>query len=103
MENLQIFTKDEIGTIRTKQINGEIYFVGRDIADVLGYQNGSRDISRHMQWKKISCTGVLPAQVKAEDKGAAKIETLPPKWGEYVSQKIMSEHYGPKWLYCFKK
>ena len=48
MENLQIFTKDEIGTIRTKQINGEIYFVGRDIADVLGYQNGSRDINRHV-------------------------------------------------------
>ena len=26
----------------------EPYFVGKDVADILGYQNGSRDINRHV-------------------------------------------------------
>ena len=30
------------------EINGEPYFVGKDVADILGYQNGSRDINRHV-------------------------------------------------------
>lgn len=34
--------------IRTIQLNNETYFVGKDIADTLGYQNGSRDINRHV-------------------------------------------------------
>lgn len=29
-------------------INGEPYFVGKDVAGILGYQNGSRDINRHI-------------------------------------------------------
>lgn len=34
--------------VRTVTINGEPYFVGKDTADILGYQNGSRDINRHV-------------------------------------------------------
>ena len=34
--------------VRTMQINGEAWFVGKDVADILGYQNGSRDINRHV-------------------------------------------------------
>lgn len=34
--------------VRTVTINGELYFVGKDVADILGYQNGSRDINRHV-------------------------------------------------------
>ena len=29
-------------------VNGEVMFVGKDVADILGYQNGSRDINRHV-------------------------------------------------------
>ena len=29
-------------------IDGEIWFVGKDITDILAYQNGSRDIERHV-------------------------------------------------------
>lgn len=48
MENLQIFKNQEFGEIRTVQLNNETYFVGKDVADTLGYQNGSRDINRHV-------------------------------------------------------
>lgn len=34
--------------VRTVTIDGEPYFVGKDTADILGYQNGSRDINRHV-------------------------------------------------------
>jgi gp15 len=34
--------------VRTLTIDDEPWFVGKDIADILGYQNGSRDINRHV-------------------------------------------------------
>lgn len=48
MNQLQVFENSEFGQVRTMLINGEPYFVGKDITDNLGYQNGSRDIERHV-------------------------------------------------------
>lgn len=48
MNELQIFKSPEFGQIRTLTIDGEPWFVGKDVADILGYQNGSRDINRHV-------------------------------------------------------
>ena len=48
MNNLQIFDSPDFGQIRTIQQNGEPWFVSKDVADILGYQNGSRDVNRHV-------------------------------------------------------
>ena len=48
MNNLQIFDSPDFGQIRTIQQNGEPWCVGKDVADILGYQNGSRDVNRHV-------------------------------------------------------
>lgn len=48
MNELQIFNSKEFGDIRTVTINNEPWFVGKDVVDILGYQNGSRDINRHV-------------------------------------------------------
>ena len=48
MSNIKIFENPEFGSIRTVEINNEPWFVGKDVADILGYQNGSRDINRHV-------------------------------------------------------
>ena len=45
---IKIFENEEFGSVRTMEINGKPYFVGKDVADILGYQNGSRDINRHV-------------------------------------------------------
>ena len=45
---LQVFNSTEFGSVRTATVNGEVVFVGKDVADILGYQNGSRDINRHV-------------------------------------------------------
>ena len=46
---LQVFNSTEFGSVRTATVNGEVMFVGKDVADILGYQNGSRDINRHVE------------------------------------------------------
>ena len=48
MNQLQIFENPEFGAVRTVEIDGEPWMVGKDVADDLGYQNGSRDINRHV-------------------------------------------------------
>ena len=48
MSNIKIFENPEFGSIRTVEINNEPWFVGKDVVDILGYQNGSRDINRHV-------------------------------------------------------
>nr|DAQ39211.1 MAG TPA: repressor domain protein [Caudoviricetes sp.] len=42
MNKIQIFKNEEFGDIRTVTIDGEPWFVGKDVAEVLGYSN-SRD------------------------------------------------------------
>lgn len=48
MEELQIFNNEEFGNIRSLVIDNEPWLVGKDVATDLGYQNGSRDINRHV-------------------------------------------------------
>lgn len=48
MQNLQIFKNEEFGEVRTVTIDNEPWFVGKDVAEALGYQNGSRDINIHV-------------------------------------------------------
>ena len=48
MNELQIFKNEEFGEIRSLEINNEPYFAGKEIATILGYKNGSRDINRHV-------------------------------------------------------
>lgn len=48
MNELQVFKNAEFGSIRTLLINGEPYFVGRDIAEILGYSNTKDAIATHV-------------------------------------------------------
>ena len=49
MENkLQVFKNEEFGEIRTLEIDGEPYFVGKDVASVLGYAKPLNAISKHV-------------------------------------------------------
>ena len=48
MNNLKIFKNEEFGNLRTVEIEGAPWFVGKDVASILGYQNLSRDINRHV-------------------------------------------------------
>ena len=49
MENLQIFNSEEFGQVRTMVIDGEPWFVGKDVAEALGYAKARNAISSHVQ------------------------------------------------------
>lgn len=48
MNELQIFKNEEFGQIRTVEINGQIWFVGKDVASALGYSNTSDALGTHI-------------------------------------------------------
>nr|DAV21236.1 MAG TPA: repressor domain protein [Caudoviricetes sp.] len=48
MSELQIFKNEEFGEIRTVEISGEPWFVGKDVAEALGYSNTKDAISSHV-------------------------------------------------------
>lgn len=60
MNELQIFENKEFGSVRTATIDGEPYFVGKDVADILGYSNARKALIDH---------------VDEEDKGVTKCDT----------------------------
>lgn len=45
---IQIFKNTEFGEIRTIMMEGEPYFVGKDVAVILGYSNASKAVSTHV-------------------------------------------------------
>lgn len=61
MNDIMIFNNEEFGQLRTTEINGEVWFVGKDVANILGYSNPRDAINKH---------------VYEEDKGVAKCDTL---------------------------
>lgn len=48
MDELKVFSNEEFGNIRTVIIDNLIWFIGSEITEKLNYQNGSRDIDRHV-------------------------------------------------------
>lgn len=48
MNDLKVFENKEFGSIRTVQIDNEPYFVGKDVAEILGYSNTKDAIATHV-------------------------------------------------------
>lgn len=48
MNELKIFENAEFGAIRTAEIDNDVWFVGKDVAEVLGYTNPSKALIDHV-------------------------------------------------------
>ncbi len=48
MNEITLFQSAEFGQIRTTEINGTPYFVGKDVAEALGYSNTRDAIAKHV-------------------------------------------------------
>lgn len=48
MNELQIFENADFGSVRTLMINAAPYFVGKDVAEILGYANASKAVLTHV-------------------------------------------------------
>ena len=60
--NIQIFTSEIFGNIRTCLVNNQIMFVGKDVATALGYSNTSKAIQQHVDHED---KGILPIRETA--------------------------------------
>lgn len=45
---LQIYKNAELGSVRTAVIGGEPFFVGKDVAEILGYSNPQKELRDHV-------------------------------------------------------
>lgn len=48
MDGIKTFTNKEFGTVRTIVKDGEPWFVGKDVAEILGYTKARNAIARHV-------------------------------------------------------
>lgn len=58
MREMQIFNNEEFGTVRTVTIDNEPWFVGKDVAEALGYKNTKDALATHIE----SCDKVMGSQ-----------------------------------------
>ena len=64
--NIQIFTSENFGEIRTCQVNNQIMFVGKDVATALGYSNSQKAIRDHVDDDdKLTERFVLSGQIRS--------------------------------------
>ena len=48
MNELQVFNNQEFGSVRTLVINNEPWFIGKDVAEALGYKNTKDALAKHV-------------------------------------------------------
>lgn len=60
MNEMKIFNSEEFGQVRTVIVDGEVWFVGKDVTGALGYERTADAIRQH---------------VEEDDKGVGEMQT----------------------------
>lgn len=58
MNEIQVFSNAELGKVRTIVINGEVMFVGKDVAEILGYERPTKAVSDHAEPEDIDAVPI---------------------------------------------
>lgn len=98
--NLQLFNFEN-QQVRTLKINGEPCFVGKDVANILGYTHGARDINVHVEDEdrlksQIRTAGQMRDQIIINESGlyslilASKMPNAK-KFKRWVTSEILPE------------
>ena len=64
---LQVFSNAEFGSVRSIMIKNEPYFVGKDVAEVLGYGNTRDALARHVDEEDKDAVGIHDAIGRQQD------------------------------------
>lgn len=67
MNNLQVFNNPEFGNVRTMAIDGEPYFVGKDVATVLGYAKPLNALTTHVDTDDSLKQGLIDNMGRMQD------------------------------------
>ena len=94
MNYMEIFKNSEFGSVRTTLIDNQPYFVGKDVADILGYKNSRQAIRDHVDEEDKGVT-------KWVTKGGAQNLTVINESGLYsliLGSKLPSAKRFKKWV-----
>ena len=94
MNYMEIFKNSEFGSVRTTLIDNQPYFVGKDVADILGYKNSRQAIRDHVDEEDKGVT-------KWVTKGGAQNVTVINESGLYsliLGSKLPSAKRFKKWV-----
>lgn len=94
MNDIQIFKNEEFGEIRSLTIDSEPYFVGKDVADILGYGRPDNAIRLH-----VEAEDKLTHQISAS--GQARNMTIINESGLYsliLASKLPTAKKFKKWV-----
>ena len=94
MNYMEIFKNSEFGSVRTTIIDNQPYFVGKDVADILGYKNNRQAIRDHVDEDDKGVT-------KWFTKGGAQNLTVINESGLYsliLGSKLPSAKRFKKWV-----
>ena len=96
MENaLQIYNSEEFGKIRALTIDGNPYFVGKDVAEALGYEKPRNALQRHVDEDDALKRGVT------DSLGRTQVTTLINESGLYsliLSSKLPTAKKFKRWV-----
>ena len=67
MNEIQNFVNEQFGTIRTVVINDDPYFVGKDVAVVLGYAKPQNAIAKHVDEDDTLKWGIIDSMARKQD------------------------------------
>ena len=78
MSELQIFKNAEFGSVRTITVEGEPYFVGKDVAEILGYSNTRKALADHVDEVLANPDIIINAllELKAERERNANLQAV---------------------------
>ena len=99
MNELQIYNHPDFGKVRIIMINGEPYFVGRDVAIALGYSNPNDALAKHVPDKyklvsQIAIAGQMRNVTLINEAGLYKLvmrSKLPnaEKFSDWVCEEVL--------------
>ena len=95
MNEIKIFNNPEFGKVRTMEINGEPYFVGKDVAIILGYAKPENALTTHVDGDDTLKQGVT------DNLGRAQNTTLINESGLYsliLSSKLPKAKEFKRWV-----
>lgn len=95
--DIQMFNNPEFGSVRTLQINNEPWFVGKDVAEVLGYSNSSKAVIMHVddEDKKIE---MLPTSQNGNTVGKTYLINESGLYSLILSSKLPRAKEFKRWV-----